>query len=33
MVELELFWQIVIESFTLFILLAGLLGLLIPVFP
>ncbi len=33
MAELELFWQIVIESFTLFILLAGLMGLLIPVFP
>jgi len=33
MAELEIFWQIVIESFTLFILLAGLMGLLVPVFP
>ena len=33
MAELEIWWQIVIETFTLFILLAGLAGLLIPVFP
>lgn len=33
MAELEVLWQIVIETFTLFILLAGLVGLLIPVFP
>ncbi len=33
MAELEFWLQIVIESLTLFVLLAGLAGLLIPVFP
>ena len=33
MADFEFFLQVVIETFTLFILLAGLLGLLIPVFP
>jgi uncharacterized protein YqgC (DUF456 family) len=33
MAELEIWLQIVIETFTLFFLLAGLAGLLIPVFP
>ena len=32
MADFEFFLQVVIETFTLFILLAGLLGLLIPVF-
>ena len=33
MADLEIWWQILIETFTLFFLLAGLAGLLIPVFP
>ena len=33
MAELEFWLQVVIESLTLFVLLAGLAGLLIPVFP
>ncbi|MHB8776779.1 MAG: DUF456 domain-containing protein [Anaerolineales bacterium] len=33
MAELEFWLQVVIESLTLFVLLAGLVGLLIPVFP
>jgi uncharacterized protein YqgC (DUF456 family) len=31
--ELQLFLQIVLEAFTLFVLLVGLLGLIVPVFP
>ena len=33
MADLEIWWQILIETFTLLFLLAGLAGLLIPVFP
>ncbi len=31
--ELQLFLQAVLETFTLFVLLVGLLGLIVPVFP
>jgi len=31
--ELQLFLQVVLETFTLFVLLVGLLGLIVPVFP
>lgn len=31
--ELQLFLQVVLEAFTLFVLLVGLLGLIVPVFP
>ena len=31
--ELELFLQVVLEIFTLFALIVGLLGLIVPVFP
>ncbi len=31
--EIELFFQVVLETFTLFVLLVGLFGLIIPVFP
>ena len=31
--ELQLFWQVILEVFTLFVLLVGLLGLIVPVFP
>ena len=31
--ELQLFLQVILETFTLFVLLVGLLGLIVPVFP
>ena len=31
--ELQLFLQFILETFTLFVLLVGLLGLIVPVFP
>jgi len=31
--EIQLFLQVVLETFTLFVLLVGLLGLIVPVFP
>ncbi|HUE99668.1 MAG TPA: DUF456 domain-containing protein [Anaerolineales bacterium] len=31
--ELQLFLQVILEAFTLFVLLVGLLGLIVPIFP